>query len=73
MIEHVTRAGATAPVTYAAGWAPSALTARGTAALRLGEFMDVWAALSAEDRAWFADELRDLLVEAVVPGVEPAR
>ena len=49
-----------------------AITPRGTAYLRLSEFADVWAELSPEDRAWFSEDLRDLLVEAVVPGVEPA-
>ena len=48
------------------------ITARGTAALRLAEFRDVWAELAPADRAWFAEDLRDLLVESVVPGVEPA-
>ena len=61
------------PVAYAPGWAPVAITARGSAALRLAEFRDVWATLGAQDRAWFAEDLRELLVEAVVPGVEPGR
>ena len=54
------------PVAYAPAWAPVALTARGTAACRLSEFQDCWAAVSAEDRAWFAEDLRNLLVDAVV-------
>ena len=49
-----------------------ALTPRGSAALRLAEFQDAWAELAPADRAWFAEDLRDLLIEAVVPGVEPA-
>ncbi len=31
------------------------------------------AELGPVDRAWFAEDLRDLLVEAVMPGVEPSR
>ena len=45
-------------------WAPVALTPRGTAAARLSEFQDCWAALTAEDRAWFAHWLTELLVDA---------
>ena len=44
-----------------------AIAPRGTAALRLAEFRDVWAELGPADRAYFAEDLRDLLVEAVVP------
>ena len=55
------------PVAYAPGWAPAALTRRGIAALRLAEFRDVWAELRPADRAWFAEDLRDLLVDAVLP------
>ena len=62
-----------ADVAIVPAWAPVALTARGTAYLRLAEFRDIWAGLGPEDRAYFADELRALLVEAVVPGVEPGR
>ena len=54
------------------GWAPVGLTARGVAYLRLAEFRDLWSELNQADRAWFAEDLRDLLVEAVVPGVEPS-
>ena len=46
--------------------APVALTARGVAALRLADFRDQWAALTPADRAWFAEDLRDLLVDAVM-------
>ena len=56
-----------AAVTIASGWAPVALTPRGAAYLRLAEVRDVWAGLGAEDRAYFAEELRDLLVDAIVP------
>ena len=44
-----------------------AITPRGEAALRLSEFQDAWAELTAEDRAWFAHWLNELLVDAVVP------
>ena len=44
-----------------------ALTARGTAAAHLSRFQDVWAELTAEDRQWFAEDLRDLLVDACLP------
>ena len=58
-----------AVVSFAPGWAPVALTPRGTAAARLGEFQDAWAELTAADRAWFAEWLRDLLVDAVLEGI----
>ena len=44
-----------------------ALTARGRAACHLTEFQDAWAELTAEDRAWFAHWLTELLVDAVLP------
>ena len=59
-----------ADVAYAPGWAPVALTPRGTAAARLSEFQDAWAELTAEDRAWFAHWLTELLVDACLE--EPA-
>ena len=43
------------------------LTPRGRAMLRLSEFQDCWSELTAEDRRWFAEDLRDLLVDAVLP------
>ena len=46
-----------------------AITPRGTAALRLAEFGDVWAELAPADRAYFAEDLRDLLVDAVLPEI----
>ena len=46
------------------------LSPRGTAACRLSEFQDAWAELTAEDRAWFAHWLNELLVDAVMG--EPA-
>ena len=53
-----------APVAIVLAWAPAALTARGTAAVRLSAFQDVWAELTAEDRQWFAHWLTALLVDA---------
>ena len=44
-----------------------AITPRGHAYLRLAEFRDLWADLGPIDRAYFAEELRDLLVDAVLP------
>ncbi len=70
MIETTVATGAPAPVAIAPGWAPAVVTARGAAYLRLAEFRDVWAGLSSADRAYFAEELRDLLVDAVME--EPA-
>ena len=49
-----------------------ALTPRGTAAARLSELQDVWAELTAEDRAWFAWWLSDLLIDACVPELSEA-
>ncbi len=37
---------------------------RGTAAARLSEFQDVWTELTQADRAWFAETLTELLVDA---------
>ena len=51
-------------VSFVPAWSPVALTARGTAYLRLAEFRDVWAGLSSADRAYFAAELTELLVDA---------
>jgi len=51
-------------VAYAPGWAPPVLTNRGVAYLRLVEFRDVWAGLSPADRAYFAETLAELLVDA---------
>ena len=61
MIATEGRPVATVPVQ---GWAPVALTARGTAACRLSEFADQWATLDQADRAWFAEWLTTLLVDA---------
>ncbi len=51
-------------VAGAPGWAPVALTARGTAAARLSEFQDCWNVLTQADRAWFAAWLTEVLVDA---------
>ena len=34
---------------------------------RLAEFRDVWAGLTSADRAYFAEDLRELLIDAVLP------
>ena len=49
------------------------ITPRGTAALRLAEFGDVWDELSTEDRAWFAPWINQLLIDAVPSGVPDGR
>ncbi len=64
-----TTATETVPVAFAPGWAPVALTPRGTAAAHLGRFQDEWDQLTAADRQWFAETLRDLLIDAVEGGV----
>ncbi len=50
--------------TFAAGWAPAALTDRGAAMCRLIDFEDAFVALGVADRAYFAYRLSELLVEA---------
>ena len=57
---------ATPAVAIVPAWAPVALTACRRAACRLSEFQDAWAELSQEDRAWFAEDLRELLIDAVL-------
>ncbi len=57
----------TPAVAIVPAWAPVALTARGTAYLRLAEFRDIWSGLGPEDRAYFAEDLRELLIDAVLP------
>jgi hypothetical protein len=59
------------PVAIAPAWAPAVVTARGAAYLRLADFRDAWAGLSSADRAYFAEELRDLLVDAVMDASAP--
>ena len=59
------------PVAIAPARAPVALTPRGAAACRLSEFQDVWAELTAEDRAWFAHWLTELLVDACLEAPAP--
>ncbi len=63
----VTCATESVPVAIVPEWAPATVTPRGAAYLRLAEFRDVWAGLGPEDRAYFAEDLRDLLVDAVCP------
>ncbi len=57
----------------AAGSEPAAITPRGRAACRLSEFQDVWAELTAEDRAWFAHWLNELLVDACMGEIATGR
>ncbi len=64
------RATGTMPIV--AAYQRPAITPRGTAALRLAEFRDVWAALAPADRQWFAEDLRDLFTDAVCPELPPA-
>ena len=71
MNETAAATGALTPVAFAAGWAPIGLTARGRAACRLAEFQDAWAELAAEDRAWFAHWLTELLVDACLEAPAP--
>ena len=59
------------PITAPTDTAPVALTPRGTAACRLSEFQDAWAELTAEDRAWFAHWLTELLVDACLEAPAP--
>ena len=61
--------GHAAPGRAVADRPSTALTLRGRAASRLSEFHDVWAELIPADRAWFAEDLRDLLVDAVLPEI----
>ena len=55
------------PMPVAEPYQRPAITPRGIAALRLSELQDVWAELAPADRRWFAEDLRDLLVDAVLP------
>ena len=48
-------------VSFAPGWAPVVLTDRGAAMCRLIAFHDAFEALSLADRAYFAEELAELL------------
>ena len=49
---------------YAPGWAPATLTERGAAMCRLIDFRGAFEALPLADRAWFAEELAELLGDA---------
>ena len=62
----VTCASESVPVAIVPAWAPVALTPRGTAAAHLSRFQDEWDQLDARDREWFAEWLRELLVDAVL-------
>ena len=53
-----------ATLTIAEPYQRPAITPRGVAALRLADFRDVWAELDQADRAWFAEDLTELLVDA---------
>ena len=59
-----TAIGTAVPTVPVPGWEPAIITARGVAYLRLAEFRDVWMGLSPADRAWFAETLAELLVDA---------
>jgi len=49
---------------FAPGWAPAVLTDRGSAMCRLLEFEAAFKTLNVEDRAWFARELSEQLIDA---------
>jgi len=59
-----TATGTAVPTVSVPGWAPAVLTPRGVAGCRLSEFSDAWAELNVQDRAWFAETLTELLVDA---------
>ena len=59
-----TATGSAVPTALIQGWEPVTLTSRGVAAARLSDFQDAWAELGAEDRAWFAWWLSELLIDA---------
>ncbi len=63
-IEIAQGAGSGPAFAYAPGWAPATITDRGAAACRLIAFRDAFEALSLADRAWFAEELAELLGDA---------
>ena len=49
---------------FAPGWEPATLTDRGSAMCRLLDFEAAFKTLSVADRAYFARELSELLVDA---------
>ncbi len=66
---HPTAQDTPATLPIVAVWQRPALTARGMAAAHLSRFQDQWNDLTTEDRQWFAQWLRDLLIDACL---EPA-
>jgi len=60
-IEIAQGAGSGPAFAYAPGWAPATLTGRGTAMCRLIDFRGAFEALPLADRAYFAEELAELL------------
>ncbi len=70
---HPTVESTPASLPIAEPWQRPALTPRGVAAAHLSRFQDAWDDLSPADRAWFAHWLTELLVEAAVPDLPPAR
>ncbi len=54
-------------IAYAVGWAPAAVTPRGTAALRLSECGDVWEQLTAANRECFSELLVDACDDEAAP------
>ena len=67
VVDRTTAPPPPSPVVEDPGGSRPGLTARGRAACRLSEFQDAWAELAAEDRAWFAHWLNELLIDAVLP------
>ena len=63
-VDHTAGPPAPPAVAIVPEWPPIVLTPRGTAAAHLSRFQDTWAELTAEDRAWFARWLTELLVDA---------
>ena len=64
VIEIAQGAGSGPAFAFAPGWAPAVLTDRGSAMCRLLEFEAAFKTLNVEDRAWFARELSELLIDA---------
>ncbi len=63
-IEIAQGAGSGPAFAYAPGWAPATLTDRGSALCRLLAFEDAFNDLGAADKAYFARELSELLIDA---------
>ena len=60
-IEIAQGAGSGPAFAFAEGWQPAGLTDRGAAACRLIAFRDAFETLPLADRAYFAEELAELL------------